>query len=191
MTLAILVLYVAFGGRFGLGHLFASGLEGTTDSRRHHARNYRAAKAPVSGRGNYEPGNAYDRFYRGGQTGRRNMGGSDPTYTHERPATSYGNHYRARNSTTHQSSSFSLLDGNLLSVVLVLGLSYLCHRIGVNPFHMLMMVNVFNVHRGGGGFQRMYGMGYGMPRACGGVVVNIQRQDLDGLGMVGNEKCFF
>ncbi len=163
LALAILVLYVAFGGRFGLGYLFSAGDE-APNTKQYRAGNYKRTASP-SGRGNYEPGNAYDRFYHGDRTThKRSMHTGESGHQREAPRMgSYEYQYRPKTA-ARRGSSFSLLDGNLVSIMLLLGMSFCCYRLGINPFHVLMMMNLFTAQRGGGGFRRMYGMGYGMPR---------------------------
>jgi hypothetical protein len=166
VVLAVIVLYVLFGGRFGLGgnkNLY---------------------------RGNYGEGNAYDRYgnqqrnYDSRPTydstyGSSSYGGSD----YQRRATGHGNNYDYGYQGGEQSySSYSyhfpnLFDGSVQSMIILAGIAYICHRNGINPFHALMMLNMFGGgrHRHGGmggmGMNPMHygmaGMGYGMARNAG------------------------
>lgn len=151
----ILLLYIGFGGRFGLDQLFASD----------HVQ-----------RGNYGAGNAYDQYrrrhsgdayhrdsyysstsdYHSRDTGYSQGGGYDD-YT-----SSYGSP-RRRNYGGSFSVGFS--DGTLPSLLIMLGLGYICHRNGINPLHAMWMMNVM-----GGRRRRVFrprgmawGFGGGMP----------------------------
>eukprot|EP00546_Thalassionema_frauenfeldii_P009504 CAMPEP_0178907250 /NCGR_PEP_ID=MMETSP0786-20121207/7265_1 /TAXON_ID=186022 /ORGANISM="Thalassionema frauenfeldii, Strain CCMP 1798" /LENGTH=351 /DNA_ID=CAMNT_0020579025 /DNA_START=173 /DNA_END=1228 /DNA_ORIENTATION=- len=141
VILAILVLYFCFGGTFGLG---GSGR---------------------SQRGNYERGNAYDRF--------RNEDTSYGTYSanrqrsngyesYQRRATSYDDDYnRAQSNSYHFPNLF---DGSVPSLLCLGGILYLCHRNGVNPFQALWMIQMFGGGRHGRRPGMRYGMGHGMRR---------------------------
>mmetsp|Transcript_12212 Transcript_12212/g.17904 ORF Transcript_12212/g.17904 Transcript_12212/m.17904 type:complete len:366 (-) Transcript_12212:26-1123(-) len=153
VILAILTLYICFGGRFGLG------------SSRH------------SQRGNYGRGNAYDRFRHDGKnyntysanrepngygSGRRNDGyDSYQRRTASYDGDDYG--YKAPSKSYHFPNLF---DGSVPSMLCIGGLLYLCHRNGINPFQVLWMLQML----GGGRHRRRAGMGYGMgrPRYGGG-----------------------
>lgn len=64
---------------------------------------------------------------------------------------------------TRSSSSFqfpNLFDGSFPSIICLLGIAYVCHRNGINPFQVFMMLNMMGAgRRGGMGYG---GMGYGM-----------------------------
>ena len=196
---AILLLYIAFGGRFGLESMGGSRQQ----------------------RGNYEAGNVYDQYYGrdsmsssssspGGETynGGRNAASSSPppggqnsyddrdyarrqsTYDdyNSRDTRSYDRNYRYgsddRHSNSYRSrggshydddyyhrsspgyggSSFSFFDGGLPSIAMILGIAYLLHRNGVNPFNALFL---FNMMRGGG--RRRHYRGGGMYGGMGGM----------------------
>jgi len=154
----ILVLYIIFGGRFGLG---GSG---------------------YSKRGNYKQGNAYDRFSHG--IGGNNDGYDSYSSSGYRYNNDFGNSHRRKryshnddNNAYHSSSSFpnsfhfrNLFDGSIPSMMFLFGILYLCHRSGINPFQALWMLQFM----GGRGLGRrrhmgygMAGMGYGMARNAG------------------------
>jgi len=144
--LVILVLYVAFGGRFGLDELFSGN---------HHEN-----------RGNYEAGNAYDRYHNRQQ---QNYHDSDHhRHTHE---SEY--EYRPRQQSGSSSFHFpNLMDGSPQSMLCLAGIAYLCYRNGINPFQVIMMINMMNGgRRRGMGMGRGYGgggMGYGGGMRMGG-----------------------
>lgn len=157
--LVILALYVAFGGRFGLDQVLSSN--------RH------------ENRGNYEAGNAYDRYNnRQGSYGNPNSYSSShhqSSSQHHRQ-TSYASEYEYRPRRQSSSNSFhfpNLFDGSPQSMLCLAGIAYLCYRNGVNPFQVIMMLNMMNGHRRGGmGMRRrgfgMGGMGYGGGMMGGG-----------------------
>ena len=142
--LVILLLYVAFGGRFGLDQLFSAN--------------------PHENRGNYEVGNAYDRYYK-----RRNYGDRDSYASGDHRRTSYEPEYEYRpRQQSSRGSSFhfpNLMDGSPQSMLCLAGIAYLCWRNGINPFQVIMMMNMMAGHRRGRGMgmgmRHGYGMGYG------------------------------
>jgi hypothetical protein len=160
-SVAILLLYVAFGGRFGLENMFAS-------------------NHPHRGRGNYDGGSAYDQFHRPTSTysdqGRghrhdthRNTGSTGRDYGGYNNGNNYGgghNDYsrgygHGGHGGGHGGFSSGLSDGTLPSVLIVMGVAYMCHRNGINPMHAMLMMNVMGGgRRRGGGFR--YGGGGGM-----------------------------
>jgi len=149
--LLLLLLYVAFGGRFG----FEGGGYGTTTG----GGAYR--------KGNYATGNAYDQFY-----GRQSSFERHRNY-HRDGGDDYGSRYSSYQHQSQRSSSYhsgghnnnyysgSFLDqflGNLTPIFLVaVGVAYLCHRNGI-PIVDVMSVLVWNIlfrrrrrfHRRGG-----------------------------------------
>jgi hypothetical protein len=80
-----------------------------------------------------------------------------------------------------RSTSFqfpNLMDGSFPSMMCMLGIAYICHRNGINPFQVFMMINMMGAGRRGGmgyggmgyggmGGMGMAGMGYGMARNAG------------------------
>ena len=168
LALAVLALYVAFGGRFGF--------ESTTVSQQqqqqsHSSYPYRAEQSKPSTtttRGNYGAGNAYDEYYKQKQQQEhhyRRPQGVDPSYHHQRKASSsYESSYydnnsyydpppRRRSSGGLFNSGFSvadLFDGSPLSMAILLGIGYLAHRNGINPFQAIMMLNMIGGRRRGG-----------------------------------------
>mmetsp|Transcript_2647 Transcript_2647/g.4802 ORF Transcript_2647/g.4802 Transcript_2647/m.4802 type:complete len:426 (-) Transcript_2647:52-1329(-) len=166
IIIGLVVLYVAFGGRFGLDELFSG------------------SKREL--RGNYGSGNVYDQYHGRGKDARPTGASTGYSSKHQRygndDASSYqgqssrNNEYIPRQTNYHgssssQSSSFhfpNLFDGSLPSLVILGAIGYLCHRFGINPFHVIGMLNMVTGNRGGGrmNMQRMgmAGMGYGMFR---------------------------
>ena len=146
--LVFLVIYVAFGGRFG----FAS----SNSSRPLH--------------GNYDQGNAYDQYYQN----RASSSSNNHAYDHSYPSSSnsrrndyYNNHddyygnigYSRRGGGSSYSSygySGSSWETSLPSIAMIAGIAYLCHLAGINPLHALLMMNAMGGRRrhrfGGGGF---------------------------------------
>ncbi|CAB9524182.1 tetratricopeptide repeat domain [Seminavis robusta] len=156
IILLLLVLYVAFGGRFGL------------------ANNTRSM-------GNYGSNSAYDQYRRYGTTEsvrqqQQQSRSSYPYNTNNRRTTQQRNHdndyyyddyssSRQRgNSSWSTGGGFNPFDGSLQSMMLLGGIAFAGHRMGINPFHTMMMMNALGGGRrrfrpmGGGGFG---GMGYG------------------------------
>ena len=186
----IVVLYIMFGGRFGLS---GSGFSSTQ-------------------KGNYGRGNVYDRYHggktnspyedvrgatagpggnnRGGTAGAQSRGrgagaqprgrgagrGQDSSYdTNRRTTSSYANDdygYQPPRKSASQSFHFpNLFDGSVPSMICLAGIAYLCHLNGINPFQVIMMMNMMAGGRrrgmGGMGGMGMAGMGYGMARNAG------------------------
>jgi hypothetical protein len=164
IIIGLVVLYVAFGGRFGLDQLFSG------------------SKREL--RGNYGSGNVYDQYNGRGKAARPTRTSTGYSSSYQRnDDDSYYQRQSSRNeyiprqtnsqgSSSSQSSSFhfpNLFDGSLPSIVILGAIGYLCHRNGVNPFHAIGMINMITGNRRGGGgmnMQRMgmAGMGYGMFR---------------------------
>ena len=141
----MLILYFAFGGRFGLEHL-----------------------GERQKRGNYGHGNAYEQY-------RQRQGNKSPSYTHDEQTQRRTTHqndnternYKTQFSSTNQSSSGfpNLFDGSLTSMIVLAAFAFTCHKFGVNPFHAIFLLNRFTGNRGRGmNRMGMYGMGYGMAR---------------------------
>lgn len=135
--LVILALYVAFGGRFGLDRIFSGS---------HHQH-----------QGNYEAGNAYDRYRR-----------SASDNSHDSKRSPYQDDYSYDSyqpRQQHSTGRFNLFSGSPTSVVILCAGLYFCHRNGINPFHAIMVLNMM----GGGGAGRMRrGFGGGMGGGYGG-----------------------
>ena len=137
----LVALYVAFGGRFGLDQVFSGN--------RH------------ENRGNYEAGNAYDRYYNRAQEQNYDR---YSTNTNQRQAYESEYEYRPRQQ-QHRGSSFhlpNLFDGSPQSMICLAGIAYLCYKAGINPFQVIMMMNMMaGGRRRGMGMHRGMGMGYG------------------------------
>jgi tetratricopeptide (TPR) repeat protein len=133
----LIALYVAFGGRFGLDQLFSG-------NRHEH-------------RGNYEAGNAYDRYYNRQQQNYDQRQAYETEYEY-RPRQQQHHHH-------HRGSSFhlpNLFDGSPQSMVCLAGIAYLSYKAGINPFQVIMMMNMMaGGRRRGMGMHRGMGMGYG------------------------------
>lgn len=172
VLVGILILYVAFGGRFGL-----EALRGENQPRR----------------GNYHSGNAYDQYYEGQRrtTTSETRRGEYQYQTDNRD--NYGRHasrndHNARNdysSNNYDENTYSspqtrggggtsfhlpnLFDGSLQSMLILGGIFYLCHRNGVNPMQILFFLNMMNGRRGGFRNRGMFGYGRGMGGMGGGM----------------------
>ena len=186
VLLAVVVLYVAFGGRFGLEYLNSSGAGGRS-------RNYGSYPRQ---RGNYEAGNAYDEFYSDRHSGnyhtshrqtneRRHSNSHHSNDQYSTSSSSYGHgrdtrhsdydyygdggsrsHSRSSNRSRYDTSSFhfpNLFDGSIQSMAVLMGIAYLCHRNGVNPLQALFFMNMIGGRRRGfGGYRhRRRGFGFG------------------------------
>jgi hypothetical protein len=173
----ILLLYVAFGGRFGL--------------------EYTSQKV---NRGNYGVGNAYDRYYSrdsgkpaGADNADYNSNPRQQQNTHDnsqrRTGTTTGERYDSRDTRRSNSrydtqddydyqprrsrdggggdSSFhfpNLLDGSPQSMMIMMGIVYVCYRNGINPMQAIFFMNMM----GGRGRPRGFGNGGGFGRGMGG-----------------------
>lgn len=62
----------------------------------------------------------------------------------------------------------NLYDGSLLSMAIIMVITLVCRRIGVNPFQVLWMLNMANRRGHGGVHRRMGGFGYGAYPGGGG-----------------------
>ena len=185
VLIIVLVLYVAFGGRFGLEYLNNNG-----PSSSH--RNYGSYRQ----RGNYEAGNAYDEFYSD-----RHSINSASSHSHNKQRQAYEDRYSSprHNNERYSSSSYSrdygsynddygyygggggsrrshrsnsrsgsssfhfpnLFDGSIQSMAVLMGIAYLCHRNGINPLQALFFMNMMGGRRRGFGGYRRRGFGFG------------------------------
>jgi hypothetical protein len=147
ILLVLLVLYVGFGGRFGL------------------SSNTRQL-------GNYGSDSAYDQYRRYGTAGHS----SQSSYPYDRQQSSgyssqqrrtthsqnddyNSNDYSSRRGGSSWGSGFNPFDGSIQSMMLLSGLAYAGHRIGINPWQAMMVLNAL-----GGGHRRFRprgGFGYG------------------------------
>lgn len=139
IALAMLFLYVAFGGRFGLGG----------NTRR---------------LGNYDSDNVYDHYRRTGttrQSRRQRTSNNYENYGRHYDETRYYNTGGYHNNNPGGWGGYSFFDGGFQSMLLLGGLFYGAHLMGMNPFHTMMLMNVL-----GGGRRRFrprggFGMGMG------------------------------
>ena len=151
VSFALLILYVALGGRFGLEYVFQK-----------------------QRRGNYGNGNAYERYNsRYGYVSES----SSSTRAHRNTESSgyndqsnpQNNQYYSRYSqydderyyeprqTRSRSTTYympNLFDGSLVSLIILFTVGTICHRVGVNPFHVFWLLQA--TQRGG---RRHYGYG--------------------------------
>jgi len=125
VLLALVALYVLFGGRFGLGGF----LSGSVERRR----------------GHYGEGNAYDQYHRRQQQpysyGSSSYQYGSSSYGRRTPPSDddYGYRYH------HPRTSFQfpdLFDGSLLSILALAVFGYLCHRNGISPFQAIWLLNI-------------------------------------------------
>eukprot|EP00816_Leptocylindrus_hargravesii_P003839 CAMPEP_0196819906 /NCGR_PEP_ID=MMETSP1362-20130617/72826_1 /TAXON_ID=163516 /ORGANISM="Leptocylindrus danicus, Strain CCMP1856" /LENGTH=370 /DNA_ID=CAMNT_0042198567 /DNA_START=40 /DNA_END=1152 /DNA_ORIENTATION=+ len=148
----LVVLYILFGGRFGL-------LGGNGASRR---REYR---------GNYGNDNAYS-HYRYTDDHDQQSGYSSSSFAGRGRSRSYDDYSnddydysRRRPSRSRSNSSFQLFDGSLFSMVVLMAFMYGANRFGINPFQALWALQVLTGQRarmggfhmggfGGGGYRR-------------------------------------
>jgi len=157
----LIVLYVAFGGRFGLDTLLFG-------------------SRPAA---NYQSGNAYQEYYQSqtqGTTGSSSSYSSSSYNTNHHHGTyhnpndsysSYGSAPRSRNSRSGSWGGFSLMNGSMENLAVMGALLYGCMQFGINPMRAMWMMNRMQ-HRGRGGGGMMYGGGgmfgggglYGAPR---------------------------
>ena len=151
VLLGLLILYVAFGGRFGLDCLFGD----SGDSRR----------------GNYGDGNAYHRYrnrHFDQDTTRPSSRYSSPySSSGGHSSSSYQRHYQddyyydpPRSRSSHYHNNYGT---SFPSIVIILGGAFICHRfLGINPFQILWMMNMMQGRRGRFRFGGMrYGGGFG------------------------------
>ena len=148
VLLVIVLLYVGMGGRFGLEHIGGS---------------------KTTMRGNYERGNAYDR-YRNRQAYEHR---ATTTTTRQGGYYSSGNYddYTRSSSPSYSSGYPNFFDGSFFSLMALATLGYGMYRNGINPLPILFMANRWNrgpFMMGGmyGGFPRYpyANRGYGRPR---------------------------
>ena len=219
----LVVLYVTFGGRFGLegfgsrpraqyGRGNGYDRYGTVNDvpRYKNINNNNVQQPRVTGIGETNPHIEHDSVGRGqpenpdfqgasphGESGGGQHHVPDPNVaaagqSHQpdpnninaqqrRTSVGYDDDYQPN---TRSSSSFqfpNLFDGLFPSIVCLLGIAYVCHRNGINPFQVFMMLNMMGAgRRGGMGYgmgmggmgyggmgMGMAGMGYGMARNAG------------------------
>mmetsp|Transcript_4713 Transcript_4713/g.6695 ORF Transcript_4713/g.6695 Transcript_4713/m.6695 type:complete len:157 (-) Transcript_4713:413-883(-) len=144
-------------------------------------------------RGNYEYGNAYDRYRTKGssttydtynsqrqptdyssrqqqQQYKSNYGSYESRYNNRQTNNDY--YGQGRSSNRGGGTSFhmpNLFDGSFTSILVLSGFAYFCHQNGINPFQALWMLNLFTGNRRHHNMRHMgmAGMGYGMLRNAG------------------------
>ena len=143
----LLFLYVAFGGRFG----------------------WESLQQPAHSRGNYQHGNAYEQYRRQAYSssyntnqGYRSTGRNDRYNSHnyDRGYNSHGG-YNDYGGTGYYGGGGGISDGTIPSLMIMLGIAYVCHLNGINPIHAMWMMNM------AGGGRRRYGGFGGMRRGFG------------------------
>ena len=155
LFVALVALYVAFGGRFGLASSSSSSRRakvGTTGSDAYYS-SYGQKSAATAGGSKTEHND--DRNTASSNTA-RNKGNSyhHDEYTYGSSATSrqgdkdyYGQRHRSNKSRRSWSSSSAslylpnLLDGSLLSMICLAGILYACQKLGINVshFHLVLL----------------------------------------------------
>jgi tetratricopeptide (TPR) repeat protein len=145
----LIVLYVAFGGRFGLEYF------GSRSDRHLHPQS----------------GNAYDEFYQQRRTSHdyHSRDRYDPyagRYHDPHDNSGSPHHHHGR-----RSHSWSFGGDNASTLLILAGVAYLAHRNGINPFQALFFANMAMGGRGRGmGRNRgMFGGGYGRGGMMGGM----------------------
>eukprot|EP00521_Asterionellopsis_glacialis_P004455 CAMPEP_0195269620 /NCGR_PEP_ID=MMETSP0706-20130129/13875_1 /TAXON_ID=33640 /ORGANISM="Asterionellopsis glacialis, Strain CCMP134" /LENGTH=388 /DNA_ID=CAMNT_0040324759 /DNA_START=1 /DNA_END=1164 /DNA_ORIENTATION=- len=120
LMVTLLLLYLFCGGRFGLG-----------------------SSGPTN-RGNYEIGNAYDRYRTQGSSGGYGTSGTTSTgYSNYAQSTTHDSYDymntppRRRRSTTSSFHMPNLFDGSFTSILVLSGFAYFCHQQGINPFQAI------------------------------------------------------
>jgi len=183
VSVALLILYIALGGRFGLEYVFQK-----------------------QRRGNYGHGNAYERYNRQStnyatrnndrygyvsesSVSRQSQGGDANRAQRQTESSGYNdrtnpqnNHYYSRysrhdddeqyyephqtRSTRRSSSTYhmpNLFDGSFTSMIILFIIGTICHRFGVNPFQIFWLLQAMQRggqhHHGYGGFGGMGGFG--------------------------------
>lgn len=165
MFLVLVVLYVAFGGRFGLDYIFNNNDDNSRTSS-----------------GKYSTDNSvYEEFYR--DRNQRNQQQDDrhyrqdEDYSHQQNRNHRNNYdssssYDRRRSSSHSSSSWwdssgtsSLLSGQYSHMLIIGGVVFVANRLGISPYQAIFFVNMLMGRRGGGGRRRG---GFGGPGMMGG-----------------------
>jgi len=187
-----LLLYVALGGRFGLEYALGGDKVGRGNYARGNAYD-RYASGSHSQHYNDDhtryPGNSgpySDEANRGTHTSSgfndRSQPQNERHYSRNhnenddggRHSQNYGrqhsryedeSYYQPRQRRTSRTSP-NLFDGSSTSMVLMLGIGFICHRFGVNPFQVFAMLRMAQGGNryGYGGFRGGFGGGFGRPR---------------------------
>jgi len=152
--LGLIVLYVAFGGRFGLEYVFGS--------QDRHARNYNS--------------NAYEEFYQSRQRQQQQQQSYNYHDSRSRHHGHQSNDYydpysgQYRRSSSSNGYSWGGSSGNYSSMLMLAAVAYIAHRNGMNPLQALFFVNMA-MGRGRGRrpfMNRNRGWGPGMMGGGGG-----------------------
>uniref|UniRef100_A0A7S4EI96 Uncharacterized protein n=1 Tax=Pseudo-nitzschia australis TaxID=44445 RepID=A0A7S4EI96_9STRA len=144
VALAIVLLYVAFGGRFGLDYFFNGNTHGgsSRSSRRH------------SGSGGGRSNDVYDEFYRS----RNERNNRRPMQQEDHTRHSYGRHSYSSNSNSSSSSSGYGYYAHMLLLAVVV---YVARLFGISPYQAIFFVNMLVGRRGGGMIRGRRGFGGG------------------------------
>lgn len=156
----LLVLYVAFGGRFGYEGIHSSSSSKSGGSQ----------KGVKSKRGNYGEDNVYEQTRRQRQQEQQRQ--QETTYQSRNSNDKYdsyggggGGGSSYTNNSSYNNSSSSDLSG-LVYIAIMLAAIYVGHLFGISPWQVMMAMRIVN-GRGGGGFGGGGGM-YGRYRHRGG-----------------------
>lgn len=163
----LLLLYIAFGGRFGLNYLFSNHHHSTKSS----SSSYRSATTTT--KGNYGTNNVYDQYRRQQQQQQSSSSTTrqDNDNHHHQSAQYHNNHHNDAYPHSHQhqhhhnnGGSFSDMFapfGGFQNVMMIAVVMYICHKNGIHPLNALMMVNTMTGRRGGGFYYNNGGFGGG------------------------------
>lgn len=166
-VMAVLVcLYVALGGRFGLEYIWGSPSTRSSRSRRvddiysrYHSNMNSGGRGATAG--NYDKGNAYEEFYRNRY--RRQTQESNHHERHhedqwdDRRYDPYSNRRRGGGSSSYFYGGDT---GGVPNMLILAGVTYLAHRMGISPFQAFFYANMV-MNGGRGRPRRMFGPGFG------------------------------
>ena len=178
-----LVLYVALGGRFGLDYALGGGNKvsrgnygegnaydrysaGSSTGNRYSSSSYPYKEEDSSSKGVQQAGD-HDAHHRTAGSGYNDRSNSQNDRYYSRYDNGGGNYYEPRG--RRQSTSYhmpNLHDGSMLSIAIFLGIGFICHRFGINPFQVFFMLNLMQGRgrrgrMGYGGYGGGFGGGFG------------------------------
>lgn len=136
VCLGLLILYVAFGGRFGFGQPHRPG---------HQYNHYYQSDDPpkTKSTNSRKQSNTYT--------------SNPPRYQNEYTDDHTSDPYFSNQSWTDYQIPY-LFDGSLFSMIILASIAYAAHKMGISPFQVIWMLNMMQGGRRGGGFRTM-GMG--------------------------------
>jgi len=152
VVVGLLVLYVAFGGRFGL---FESSAQATSSSR-HHMK------------GNYGADNVYEQYHRQQQQRRRDSAYSSPRGGGDYYENSWGYSAGGGGGNTDSFVGNGSGDGFFLYLALTAAGVYVAHLMGISPWQIFFLFNMLGRRQRGFGGRRGGGMMYGGGGGFGG-----------------------